>query len=357
MTPSLVVIVPGHLNTRTGGYIYDKRIVTGLSARGWRLDLHELDDSFPEPTRAALAHAASVLRQIPAESLVLVDGLAFGAMPEQVEEASSRLCFVALIHQLLADAVGLRREVAARLRTSEQRALASARGIVVTGHASALRVADYGVAPDRVSIVEPGTDPSPIARGSNNGPLQLLCVAAVTRGKGHDVLVRSLAAGPHRNWHLTCAGSLDRDRVMVDELRARLRTANLIDHVTFLGELGDAALAACYDAADVFVLATLHETFGMAVAEALARGLPVVSTRTGAIPHLVGVDAGIVVEPGNVAAFTAALSRMLDDTNLRARLRAGATRVRERLPTWDLTIDRMADALTQFAPATRGCRK
>jgi glycosyltransferase involved in cell wall biosynthesis len=124
------------------------------------------------------------------------------------------------------------------------------------------------------------------------------------------------------------------------------------DRVILVGALDAVALAACYDRADVFVLATLHETYCMAVAEALARGLPVISTTTGAIPDLVGVGerrAGLLVPPGDGAALTAALARVLGDAPLRQRLAEGARRVREGLPTWDRAVGIMAAALEGVA--------
>ena len=102
--------------------------------------------------------------------------------------------------------------------------------------------------------------------------------------------------------------------------------------MSLVGELDASALEDFYDRSDLFVLATLRETYGMAVAEALAHGLPVVSTRTGAIPDLVGSDAGLLVPPGDVQALTDALSRVIGDADLRARLAAGARDVRPTLP-------------------------
>ena len=119
----------------------------------------------------------------------------------------------------------------------------------------------------------------------------------------------------------------------------------LTDDVELVGERDAAGLNAFYDRADLFVLATLHETYGMAVAEALARGLPVVSTRTGAIADLVGDEAGLLVPPGDGAALAGALSQVLDAPDVYERLAAGARRARARLPTWDESISRMIAAL------------
>src|SRR6202011_3648696 len=111
----------------------------------------------------------------------------------------------------------------------------------------------------------------------------------------------------------TCAGGLDRDPATTSRIRALVRELALDDRVALAGDMDADQLAIEYDRADLFVLPTLYEGYGMAVAEALARGLPVISTATGAIPELVGARAGIVVPPGDLTAFSAALSCVLGD--------------------------------------------
>ena len=364
----MYVVVPGDLETRTGGYGYDRRIIGGLRGRGWVVEVVRLDDGFPVPSPEARAHAADVFAAIPDGSLVLVDGLALGALPDEVERARDRLKIIALVHHPLADETGIVPELAAALEISERRALAAAHTVVVTSRATAVRLADYGVGADRIFVVEPGTDPAPPARGSRAGSadespvpshepqdVSLLCVATLTPRKGYEILIDALAAIPYRHWRLTCAGSLDRDPSTVARLRARLRDSGLEDRVRLAGDLDAEALAVEYGRADLFVLPTLYEGYGMAVAEALARGLPVVSTATGSIEDLVlgtgGVHltpdlaAGIVVPPGDLPAFTAALSRAIGDPALRASLAANAGCVRDRLTTWEAATAAMEEAL------------
>jgi glycosyltransferase involved in cell wall biosynthesis len=342
---SLAVVVAGRFETRTGGSLYNRRMVECLVRRGWIVALHELDDSFPFPTTEALSHAAQVLNQIESGSLVLVDGLAFGAMPEVVRNASSRLRLAALVHLPLAATVGLSPEDTACLQALEQRALSSAVLVVVTGQSTQRLMGDVGLSHARVVVVEPGTDPAPLARGSGSADVQILTVATLNPGKGYEILLEAFARLVHLNWHLTCAGSLTRHRVTTNRVEACRSRLGLERRVSLLGELDDAALDVCYDGADLFVLASLRETYGMAVAEALARGLPVVGTATGAIPRLVGLDAGIVVPPGDRDALTEALSRMIEDADLRARSADGARRARETLLDWDRAADRLASAL------------
>ena len=176
-------------------------------------------------------------------------------------------------------------------------------------------------------------------------PAGLLAVATLNPGKGHDVLTAALAAVPSRNWRLTCAGSLTRHPATVARIRAMIRDLKLEDHVTLAGELDSVALEEQYERSDLFVLATLRETYGMAVAEALAHGIPVVTTTTGAASELVGTDAGLLVAPGDVQALTGELARFMTDEALRSRLAAGARRVRPSLRRWDQTIAHMAATL------------
>jgi glycosyltransferase involved in cell wall biosynthesis len=349
MTRSAVLVVPGSLESRTGGYIYDRHIVEGLRARGWTVGVHSLDETFPRPTPAAVTEAEAVFAALPTGTVTLVDSLALGAIPEIVERYSARLRTVALVHLPLAADIGIDEEAAARFAIAERRALAAVSRVVVTGRAALPLLAGYEVPRSRVVVIEPGTRPAPVARGSGGLRLQLLCVATLNRGKRHEDLLTSLAAVSSRDWQLTCAGSLTRHPPTVARVRAIIREYRLDEQVLLAGELGAEALEACYDRSDGFVLATLRETYGMAVAEALAHGLPVVSTETGAIPDLVGSDAGLLVPPGNVPALTEALSRFMDDVDLRQRLAAAARRVRPTLPRWEDTIATMAATLEAVA--------
>ena len=180
------MVVPGRLDTPTGGYVYDRRMAQGLSRRGWSVEVRELDDSFPYPTPAALEHAARVLGDLPNGTAVLVDGLALGAMPEVIEQEAARLRIVALVHLPLGADISIDRNTAARLEASERRALAAAALIIVTGRSTLALLARYGIAADKIVVVEPGTARAPLARGSGGAlPLRLLCRSRrSTRSRG-----------------------------------------------------------------------------------------------------------------------------------------------------------------------------
>ena len=275
----------------------------------------------------------------------MLDGLAMGAMPEVVALESPRLRLIALVHHPLAEETGLSAERAAALRISERRALAAVRHVVVTSGYTAGLVTRLGVQRERINVVEPGTDPAPRARGSVGSTLNLLCVASLTHRKGHAVLLDALAQLKDRDWQLTCVGSLRQSPAIVAALRERIAVLDLEGRVTLSGEVTDAALAGFYDRADLFVLATRFEGYGMALAEALARGLPVVSTRTGAVTETVPDGAGFLVPPNDPDALATALADVMDDPGLRQRLSEGARAARRHLPSWDAAARRMAGIL------------
>ncbi len=344
---ALHLLLPGSLADLTGGTGYDRRIVGGLRAQGHAVQVHRLDRGFPLPTPAALAAAELVLAGLPDGAPTVVDGLAFGAMPEPAARHAARLRLVALVHHPLALETGLSAAQAAALRASETRALGHARRVVVTSRSTARLLADYGVPAARVRVVEPGTDPAPLAPGSvgGGGALRLLCVGSVTPRKGHLSLVAALEGLAHLDWQLDCVGSLMRDPATVAALRERIRALGLRGRVRLRGELSCTELDAHYARADLFVLASRFEGYGMAYAEALARGLPVLGTAVGAVPDTVPAEAGILVAPDSVGALHQALARLLRDAGLRRRLAAGAARARRYLPDWTAAATRFAEAI------------
>ena len=338
-------LVPGELGTRTGGYTYDRSIIDGLRARQWQVDVPSLGGGWPVPGEASKAMAESVVESLPDEALVVVDGLAFGAMPGLAESHAKRLRWVALVHHPLALETGLDPGLRAALFDSERRALAFARGVIVTSPSTARALAAYQVPASRITVVEPGTAPAALAAGSGSGVLSLLCVATVTPRKGHALLSDALAGLRDRRWVLHCAGSLTMDAACAAALVEAIDRCGMRDRIVLHGEQDEAGLRALYARADAFVLPSFHEGYGMALAVALAHGLPVVSTTAGAIPDTVPSDAGVLVPPGDGPALRAALQRLMDDAAWRSKLAAGAREARKRLPTWEDSTARFEAAL------------
>jgi glycosyltransferase involved in cell wall biosynthesis len=342
---TLYVAVPGDIATRTGGYGYDREIVAALGRRGWTVHVVTLSGTYPEPSAGDLAATAHQLGQLPDDACVMIDGLACGVLADVLAPERARLRLVALVHHPLGLETGLDAASSRRLLASERAALACVRLVVVTSRRTVGAVETLDVAVDRIVVVEPGTEPAPLAHGSREGAVQMLCVASLVPRKGHDLLFDALERLTHAEWHLTCAGSADRDVAFASMLVRRSATGLLRGRVTLAGELAGDALESAYASSDLFVLPTRYEGYGMAVAEALARGIPVVSTRTGAIDDLVGDSAGVLVPTDDASALASALEPLLADRARLDRFRSGAMRVRSALPTWDVSADAMERAL------------
>ncbi|MDZ7589285.1 MAG: glycosyltransferase family 4 protein [Rubrivivax sp.] len=353
MPPARAVcfLVPGDWHTATGGFQYDRRLAQALTGAGWAVDVRRLDAAWPAPDAAARARAEALVAEVADGSTMLADGLAFGVLGELVAAHAERLRWVALVHHPLHLETGLAPPERQRLLVEEARALSFARLVVVTSPRTAQDVAAMGVPAARIAVVEPGTDPWPHAQAGVKvpadaaGPVRLLCVATVTPRKGHALLLQALAGLQGLRWQLHCVGSLGRDPATAAQVQALARELGLAERVVWHGEVDTAALQAHYAAAELLVLASLHEGYGMVVAEALAAGLPVLASDAGALAQTLPAQAGWRVPTGDVPALHAALQRLIAEPALRRRLAAGARQAGQRLPGWPAQAARFAAVL------------
>jgi glycosyltransferase involved in cell wall biosynthesis len=349
------VVVPGGIDDParpSGGNAYDRRICQGLAALGWDVHEHAVDGGWPWPDADAQRALDRVIAEMPDGAVVLIDGLIASTVPAVLVPHAQRLVLVVLVHLPLGD--GPAGHEVADARSRECAVLGAATAIVTTSAWTRDLLLDrYPLRPDNVAVAEPGVDPAEVAPGTADGG-QLLCVAAVTPHKGHDVLLAALAAVPDLWWRCVLVGSLDRDPGFANLLRRRASEAGIGDRILFAGALTGDELDRAYAAADVLVVPSLGETYGMVVAEALARGLPVIATAVGGLPHTLGRAGdgrrpGLLVPPGDAPALGAALSNWLRDPDLRLCLRLAAQERRATLSDWLATVQRVAHVLTQAA--------
>jgi len=335
----LVFAVPGDLETPTGGYAYDKRMIAELGALGWRVQALNIGDGFPRTSDATRAEADALLAAVPAGRPIVIDGLALGVLPEVAARLSVSHPLIAMVHHPLALETGVKADEAQALRTSEREALAHTRAVIVNSATTARAlVGDYDIPADRITVAPPGTD-RPVAMSvprAHHDPdeVALLAVGSAVPRKGYDVLCAALAGLCALRWRVTIAGDMGRDPATAARLEADIVRFGLGDKVTIEGAVTADRLATLYAQADVFVLPSRYEGFGMAFAEAIAHSLPVIGTTAGAIPDVVPPSAGILVPPDDPVALTAALRRLIADHAERARFSAGARRASAQLPTW-----------------------
>src|SRR3954454_12409128 len=270
----------------SGGNTYDRRVCRGLAALGWAVHEHAVPGAWPRPSAAGHAALARAVRRIPDGAVVLLDGLIASTAPEALVPQARRLRQVVLVHMPL----GHRPPVddAGAVRAREREVLAAAAAVVTNSAWTRRRLGElYALPADRVHVAEPGVDDACLAPGTAAGDA-LLCVAAVTPGKGHDVLLDGLATTTDLSWRCACVGSLARDRAFADRGRPRARSGGLDGRVRFTGPRTGPALDRAYAGADLLVLASRAETYGMVVTEARARDLPVVAAEVGGVTEALG---------------------------------------------------------------------
>ena len=351
------VLMPGDVDdpaVPSGGNTYDRRVCRGLADLGFEVREILVRGAWPRPEAAARTELARSLAALPDGAVVVADGLVACGVPEVAVPQSGRLRLVVLVHMPLADDTGRAPRIAAELDVRERETLRAAMAVVTTSPATARRLAErHGLAAGRVHVVPPGTDPAPLAPGTD-GASRLLCVASVSSLKGHDLLVRALATVTDLPWTCVCAGSLTRAPAYVADLRRLVDRLGLDSRVRFTGPLTGDRLASAYAAADLAVLASRAETYGMAAAEALARGVPVLAPEVGGLPGTLGRTPGgdvpgLLVPPGDAAALARALRHWLGEPQLRDRLRDAARRRRTDLPGWETTAHLLAGVLKESA--------
>jgi glycosyltransferase involved in cell wall biosynthesis len=345
------VVVPDGIDDParpSGGNAYDRHLCRGLASIGWSVQEHPVPGSWPRPDAASFAALAGVIRRIPDDAVVLLDGLVASTAPEVLVPEASRLRLVVLVHMPLGHRPPA--DGADEVRGRECAVLSAAAGVVATSAWSRRRLLElYPLPAERLHVAEPAVDAADLATGTAAGGA-LLCVAAVSADKGHDVLLEALATVSDLSWHCVCVGSLDRDPAFVEDVRRRSRDSKLGDRVWFPGPRTGADLDRSYAAADLMVLASRAETYGMVVTEALARGLPIIAAEVGGVPEALGHGAdgirpGLLVPPEDPASLGAALRAWLGDAELRGRLRRAARERRESLSGWSTTTSALAAVL------------
>jgi glycosyltransferase involved in cell wall biosynthesis len=342
----------------TGGNIYDQRVCAGLAEAGWEVLVSAVAAAWPVPASRPRAGLARVVAAIPDGEVALIDGLIASPAAARLLPHAGRIRMTVLLHMPLATALDTRDDAGAQ--RSERAVLHAATGVVVTSEWARQQVLTrYEIPACRVHVARPGVDrvaaPARPVRG------HLICVGTLGRHKGQDLLVEALAELGDLDWRCVLAGPLDRDPDFVGQLRTRIAGLGYAGRVRLAGVLTGAALSHAYATADLLVAPSRSETYGMAVTEALAHGLPVIAADEGGLPEALGSGTdgsrpGRLIPPGDPAALAAAIGDWLGDERHRRRLRAAARQRRSSLRGWEHTTREVANALTAPGAVSRGCQ-
>lgn len=333
----ICLVSPGALATDTGGHLYDRRMADGLRALGHDLTVVELAGRLPDPDQAAIYAARTAWSALPADCVRLIDGLALPAF-----QGLPMHDVTALVHHPASMETGVADDVLQRLFATENEMFRDVPRLVVTSEQTADLVAKtFLIARDRIGVIIPGEDDLPRSRGSTGAGCEIFSVGALIPRKGHDVLLRALARLTDLDWQLTIAGSPARDPVYVHGLHALVDELQIAQRVNIV----DTASEDLWGRADLFALMSRFEGYGVAIAEALRRGVPVAVTNVGAVPNLVGPEAGIVVQPDDTEQYSKAIRRMIFDDVVRRDMAEVAWKSGQTLPRWNEQASRLAGVL------------
>ncbi len=321
----------------SGGNVYDARLAEALRARGLEVSVHE----------AAAASLDERLAELPSGALVVVDGLVGSAAPGALEAHRARLTVLLLVHLPLGvpvPGVGTRVD-------DERRAVDAVAAVVTTSRwTKGWLATTYGVPESRLHVALPGVEPAPLTEPTAAGS-RLLSVGAVTPVKGHDVLVAALALLADHDWSWSLVGSAV-DRCQAEAVWSAACASGLDGRIRLAGALTGPGLAAAYAEADLLVLPSRHETYGLVAVEALAHGVPVLAADVGGVREALGRAAdgaapGLLVPADEPPALAAALREWWASADLRASLRAAAASRRETLRRWSDTAADVARLLDE----------
>jgi glycosyltransferase involved in cell wall biosynthesis len=334
-------IIPGDINTLAGGYVYDKMILEGLRRKGHIVSVHELDADFPFPSSDSLIRCKHVFKTIPAGDPILIDSLIFGSIPDILGDLHAKNPIVAIIHLPLSKNPNYSPSIQAQLARQEKVAFRYTDKVVAVSDFTKQLLAEYNVDPSIIKVINPGVSAVSQKTDFPGCPEKLLCVGSYLPGKGQILLVEALAKIKSLPWTLNMYGIKEFDRAYVQNILTKIKIEGLSDRIFMNSPVSNEELHNCYLNADLFILPTYFENFCMSLNDALAHGLPVITTNGSGIPYSVPGNMGLFVRHGNVPELSDAIRKLLTDPIIYKEIYTNASQYCKSAKTW-------IDAINQF---------
>ncbi len=346
---TVTFFVPGNFPATTGAIVFDTRLAAELRALGHEVTIIPVMGAHPMPDAAARASAAGLWQahqgQTPAPGTAVIDGFclyAFDGLEQSLRAAGA----IGLVHHLMSLEPQLPQAERDAFAAIEQRILPQLARIVVPGETTRGRLtAALGLPAATVTVVTPGMPDAGRSTGSGARGCQLLAIGSLIPRKGHDTVLRALAGLGDLDWTLTICGDDGIEPAHAAELRALAESAGLAGRVVFAGACAPAQLESLWQAADIFVSGSCFEGYGMAVAEAVRRGLPLAVTHGAAATEVIPLEGSVIVEPGDHVQLAKGLRRLIFSAPLRQELAEAAWQAGRAFPNWAEQGRRFAELL------------
>lgn len=345
------LVIAGDLDTTSGGFYYDRRLLDRLRERGHEASVVSLPwRSYP---RHLLDNLRRIERRLDEFDVVVEDGLCHPSLLS----ANCRLDapVVALLHMVWTEREsGVRKRV---VRAVERQYLSGVDAAIYNSEATreaARRLChvDDVVARPAGDRFDPNTTAETIRKRATDGPLKIAFLGAVSERKGLDTLVDGLA-DVAAEWRLDVIGDPDVDPAYATRVERRIVDAGVADRVRLEGHLDDDDVADRLREAHVLAVPSRYEPFGIVYLEAMRFGCVPLATTNGGPPEFIDDgETGVLVEPEDATAIATRLERLATNRDRLATLGVAARHAADRQPTWDETLDRAVDFLEDVCPTT-----
>jgi glycosyltransferase involved in cell wall biosynthesis len=344
----IAFLTVGDTGRKTGGYLYNARLISGLRERGFEVEEIVACGASPGEQRTAAPRLGSAFDPSGYDAIV-VDALARIVVYPHLDLWRASRPVVALVHELPSVANGGRD----RGRGYEEPLLRANRLVAVSGHGREM-LGNRGVETRRIHVVPPGFDG--VSRGERSSLrddlVRVLCVAQWVPRKGILTLVEAWTLHERPGAVLELIGETDADPNYEVRVRAAIEASSR-GSIVVSGRVDDATLGKAYASADVFVLPSSYEGYGIVYAEALAFGLPIIACDAGPVSELVGREAAVLVPANHKDELCAALDLLLDDPKLRSNMSEAAGHRAAQLPRWQDTVTGFESALKAAVTARK----
>lgn len=338
--------VPGNYPPTTGAIVFDTKLGAELSASGRAVSFVPVAGRHPWPDDQSRQSAAACLTAARASGdRIVIDGFCLYAFADlaadlQVAEA------IGVIHHPMSGEPHLNTAQRDFYAATEARLLPMLARIAAPSDAVAAQIITLpGINAAGVTVITPGLPDAPRSMGSDGAGCHLLAVASLIPRKGFETVLKALQPLQDLDWHLTICGDQTIDPAHSASLLALADTPGLAGRVTFTGPCAAAAFEALWQSADIFVSGSSYEGYGMAVAEAVRRGLPLAVTKGAAAPAVIPEGGSIIVEPGDATQLSKGLRRLIFDPAARRVLSDAAWNAGRALPSWTAQAERFASLL------------
>jgi glycosyltransferase involved in cell wall biosynthesis len=336
---NLHFLCPGDINSLTGSHIFTKRFAEGLKKNGHQITIHQLSNDFPFPSDKSLQTVQTILSLIPESDTIIFDNLISSSISALLKECAHRNHLICLFHLPLSIYPGFSVYQREMLAFSESESLGFIHHILAVGPFVEKFLLQQGIDKKKIILTFPGVEDCPQKKIYQPKPYRLLSVANLIRSKGHVTLVKALSALNNINWILDCYGDLDLDRQYLADLQALIRRNNLQNKIFIHGTISGKALSDAYLSADLFIHPSEFETYGIALTEALAHGIPVIASTGGGTLSTVPASMGKFFKPDDVYGLETILEVVFENTEIYKKLCNEASRYKSQAITWQKSAD------------------